>query len=111
MGIKFSHFTFKDTVKNNIENKYMPSEGWSYLGGGGNLRVQVCVKITIRVQSEESDFATVAGSTAKHLLSSMADKWYAASQLQSTSLKGFLQSLSTASPFCSTLYSIPLSRS
>lgn len=115
MGVKFSHFAFKDTVKKNTE--LVPSDGgvepWGRVPLGWS-----CVLIlgfNEASSSKERDFATVAGSAAGHLpLSHLADRWNVLYQLQSTtefpSLQRFPQSLALVSPLCPTLHSIPLSR-
>lgn len=59
--------------------------------------------------SQESDFATGAGSAAGHLpLSPLADRHYVVYQLQSTteflSLEGFQQSLAVVCPLHSPLF-------
>lgn len=63
--------------------------------------------------SEESNFFTAGGSAVRHLvLSPLADRCYTVHELKSAnqvlSLKGFLRSLATVSPLCSTLIPSPL---
>lgn len=85
--------------------------------------MQVCINIQLGYSEpslpKESDLAMAAGCAEGHLLTPLADRWNAVSQLQSTikvpSLQGFQQSLAEMPPLpsllCSTFCSICLSRS